>query len=65
MIFGRKEELKLIATLKNSPKAELLVLYGRRRIGKSTLIQHFCCDWHAIKWWCEGIPRQSCFSRHG
>lgn len=42
MLVGRDDELNTLNSLMKSKKAELLVLYGRRRIGKSSLIQHFC-----------------------
>lgn len=42
MLVGRENELNVLNALINSKKSELLVLYGRRRIGKSSLVQHFC-----------------------
>ena len=41
MFIGRKNELKLIEDAYRSEKDELVVLYGRRRIGKSSLIKYF------------------------
>lgn len=41
MFIGRSRELALLEERFRSSKAELVVLYGRRRIGKSSLIQHF------------------------
>ena len=41
MFVGRKEELKLIDDAYRSGKDELVVLYGRRRIGKSSLVKQF------------------------
>jgi predicted AAA+ superfamily ATPase len=37
-IIGRIEEQKLLLSLKDSPKAEFVALYGRRRVGKTFLI---------------------------
>jgi AAA+ ATPase superfamily predicted ATPase len=37
---GRKEEIKKILDLKSKDNASLIVVMGRRRIGKSTLIDH-------------------------
>lgn len=37
-IVGRIEEQKSLLSLKNSPKAEFVALYGRRRVGKTFLI---------------------------
>lgn len=48
MLVGREEELKTLTQLEKSQKAELLVLYGRRRIGKSSLVQHFCKGKNAL-----------------
>ena len=41
-LIGREEELKQLKTFYSSPKAEFLGIYGRRRVGKTFLIQHFC-----------------------
>lgn len=41
MFFGRKEELDRLSRLKRLKKAALVVIKGRRRIGKSTLVQEF------------------------
>lgn len=38
---GRRRELQTLQTFYQSTKAELLILYGRRRIGKTRLITHF------------------------
>ncbi|MBK7916656.1 MAG: ATP-binding protein [Chloroflexi bacterium] len=38
---GRSPELKTLQTFYESPNAGLLILYGRRRIGKTRLITHF------------------------
>lgn len=40
-MIGRSNELQEIETLYNSNKFEFLVLYGRRRIGKTTLLIDF------------------------
>jgi AAA+ ATPase superfamily predicted ATPase len=39
--YGREDELKLLEEGKNSSISFFLVLYGRRRVGKTALIQHF------------------------
>ena len=41
MFVGRKNELKLLNNTYRSEKDELVVLYGRRRIGKSSLVKCF------------------------
>ena len=38
-MIGRIEEIKILQNLLDSPKAEMLAVYGRRRIGKTYLIK--------------------------
>ena len=40
-MIGRREELKQLETLYHSNKFEFLVMYGRRRVGKTTILQEF------------------------
>lgn len=40
-MIGRKEELAQLEALYHSDKFEFLVMYGRRRVGKTTLLQEF------------------------
>ncbi len=42
MFINRKAELELLAQMYNSDRAELFVLYGRRRVGKTELLHAFC-----------------------
>ncbi|MCM1223715.1 MAG: ATP-binding protein, partial [Lachnospiraceae bacterium] len=42
MFIGRKNELKFLNDCYSSNKAELVILYGRRRVGKTELITKFC-----------------------
>jgi len=44
MFFGRMKELEIMENMYKKRGFELLVLYGRRRIGKTTLISHFIQD---------------------
>lgn len=44
MFLGRKDELKILNEHYESGKAELVIIYGRRRIGKSEIIKHFIKD---------------------
>ncbi len=39
-MVGRIEEIKLMEALLKSPKAEMLAVYGRRRVGKTYLIKN-------------------------
>lgn len=46
MFLGRKKELKLLEDLYNSQKFEMLIMHGRRRVGKSFLLAHFASKHH-------------------
>ncbi|WP_300599508.1 ATP-binding protein [Niabella sp.] len=40
-IIGRVEEIQILSDIKRSPEAELVAVYGRRRVGKTFLIRSF------------------------
>ena len=42
MFYGRKEELAFLRSKYESKEAQLIVLYGRRRVGKTELLRYFC-----------------------
>lgn len=44
MFIGREQELKKLNRMYESEKLEVAVIYGRRRVGKTTLINEFCKD---------------------
>ncbi len=44
MFVGRKKELQWLTEAYQSGKGELVVIYGRRRIGKSCLVKKFAED---------------------
>lgn len=44
MFIGRKRELKKLNDMYHHDQFECAVFYGRRRVGKTTLIDHFCKD---------------------
>lgn len=44
MFINREAELDQLNRLYNSDHAELFVLYGRRRVGKTELLRAFCTD---------------------
>lgn len=48
MFIGRQTELQLLEKYYQSSCAELFVLYGRRRVGKTELLSRFCRDKQAI-----------------
>lgn len=48
MFVGREKELNKLGRMYKSSKLEVAVIYGRRRVGKTTLINEFCRDKKAI-----------------
>jgi len=44
MFYGREQELKKMNALYDSNEHQFVVVYGRRRVGKTTLINEFCKD---------------------
>ncbi len=44
LIVGRKAELKILNQVYESPEAEFVAIYGRRRIGKTFLVSEFFKD---------------------
>ena len=48
MFIGRDKELDALDRLYKSDKFEFVVIYGRRRVGKTALINHFIDDKKAI-----------------
>ncbi len=39
--INRKKEMKFLEKIANSPRAELVIMYGRRRVGKTRLLNEF------------------------
>ena len=48
MFLAREKELTALNKLWNSDRFEMVVIYGRRRVGKTALINEFCIDKKAI-----------------
>lgn len=48
MFLGRDSELSFLEELHGSGRPELFVLYGRRRVGKTELLQQFCQRHRAV-----------------
>ena len=48
MFIGRERELKALEKLFASNKFEFAVIYGRRRVGKTALINQFIGDKNAV-----------------
>ena len=53
MFIGREKELNFLNERYNSKKAEMIVLYGRRRIGKTETLKEFCKDKTHIFYSCK------------
>ena len=48
MFIGREQELNTLNSLYNTDKFEFAVIYGRRRVGKTALINKFSEDKETI-----------------
>lgn len=48
MFIGREKELRSLNNMYDTEKFEFAVIYGRRRVGKTALINHFISDKKAI-----------------
>lgn len=57
ILVGRKNELKQLESIMNSNEAEFVVVYGRRRVGKTFLINTFFDDNYAFK--LTGLAKKS------
>jgi len=57
IIVGRKKEQKVLQAVYQSQKAELLAVYGRRRVGKTFLLTTFFQQKDAVFFHCAGIQK--------
>jgi AAA+ ATPase superfamily predicted ATPase len=57
MFIGRDKEIRQLADLLVDASPKVAVIYGRRRIGKSYLIQHVCKDGNVFNF--EGLEKAS------
>jgi hypothetical protein len=62
--FGRDEEISQLMDLTRKKNASLITLQGRRRIGKSTLIRHFCTLQNKPCFEFQGLPPRPGQSKH-
>ena len=53
-LVGRKREINIFKQILSSKNAEFVAVYGRRRVGKTFLIQH-CCSHENVYLECTGI----------
>lgn len=56
MFIGRTQELDFLQNQINRQQASLVVLYGRRRVGKTELLRHFCQGRDALFFTCTEVP---------
>jgi AAA+ ATPase superfamily predicted ATPase len=50
MFLGRKKELQTLKSLYEKEGMSFVVIYGRRRVGKTALINEFCKDKKSINY---------------
>ena len=53
-MIGRLDELNQLERFYNSSKFEFLTMYGRRRIGKTTILREFAGRHKALFFFCTG-----------
>lgn len=58
-IFGRESELKVLKSLYEKRGSQLIAIYGRRRVGKSYLVEYFGKNIASVYLSFEGLERQS------
>ncbi len=64
--IGREDELSFLQERYESRRGELVIIYGRRRIGKTETISHFCLDKNPVFFTCtqtDGKSQLKNFSR--
>lgn len=54
----RKEELLFLQEKYDSKNAEFLIVYGRRRIGKTETLSHFCSGKNPVFFTCAYIMEE-------
>ncbi|MEM4329322.1 MAG: ATP-binding protein [Candidatus Caldarchaeum sp.] len=52
--YDREEELQTLIEAVDSPRAELVIIYGRRRIGKTTLVRRLLSERKGVYLYVEG-----------
>ena len=67
MFIGREAELKFLQDKYNEPSGQFIVLYGRRRVGKTETLKEFCKDKKHVLYTCTQTTDKiqlSKFSKH-
>jgi len=62
MFIGRKQELRFLEEKYAAPGGQLVVLYGRRRVGKTEMLYQFCADKPHVFYSCREISDAKQFS---
>ena len=57
--LGRKKELAFLEEKYKSKNGEFVIIYGRRRIGKTETISHFCKNKNAVFFTCTQTDNKS------
>lgn len=58
MIIGRNTELKQLNTYYERDKSQILVVYGQKYIGKTTLLKEFMADKPGFYYLCESVSER-------
>ena len=58
MFIGRKQELQFLEERYNKKGGQLIVLYGRRRVGKTETLKEFCKNKQHIFYFCKEVSDQ-------
>ena len=56
MFFGREEEQKFLEEKYHSEGGQLLIVYGRRRVGKTETLRKFCEGKEHVFYSCTESP---------
>ena len=56
MFIGREQELRFLDEKYSAHGGQMVILYGRRRIGKTELLHKFCEDKPHVFYSCREIP---------
>lgn len=56
MFIGRQDELQFLEDRYNAPNGQLVVLYGRRRVGKTETLRQFCIGKPHVFYSCTESP---------
>ena len=59
MFIGRKQELAFLEDRYSAPGGQLVVLYGRRRVGKTEMLQQFCASKPHVFYACREISDEA------